>query len=117
MKNRQIAALFLCGIMSLSLLAGCASNTADADNSQNDNAQTTEDGMKALYLSEQGIFSAGGITVTSDGTFDPENQWEETEPVRPPMWITPMCSIRSPQRKPDFPWYSCTAMASPAWAG
>ena len=67
MKNRQIAALFLCGIMSLSLLAGCASNTADADNSQNDNAQTTEDGMKALYLSEQGIFSAGGITVTSDG--------------------------------------------------
>ena len=30
MKNRQIAALFLCGIMSLSLLAGCASNTADA---------------------------------------------------------------------------------------
>lgn len=78
MKNRQIAALFLCGIMSLSLLAGCASNTADADNSQNDNAQTTEDGMKALYLSEQGIFSAGGITVTSDGTFDPENQWEET---------------------------------------
>ena len=78
MKNRQIAALFLCGIMSLSLLAGCASNTADADNSQNDNAQTTEDGIKALYLSEQGIFSAGGITVTSDGTFDPENQWEET---------------------------------------
>ena len=78
MKNRQIAALFLCGIMSLSLLAGCASKTADADNSQNDNAQTTEDGMKALYLSEQGIFSAGGITVTSDGTFDPENQWEET---------------------------------------
>ena len=78
MKSRQIAALFLCGIMSLSLLAGCASNTADADNSQNDNAQATEDGMKALYLSEQGIFSAGGITVTSDGTFDPENQWEET---------------------------------------
>ena len=78
MKNRQIAALFLCGIMSLSLLAGCASNTADADNSQNDNTQTTEDGIKALYLSEQGIFSAGGITVTSDGTFDPENQWEET---------------------------------------
>lgn len=60
MKNRQIAALFLCGIMSLSLLGGCASKTADADNSQNDNAQTTEDGMKALYLSEQGIFSAGG---------------------------------------------------------
>lgn len=76
--NHRLAALFLCGIMSLSLLAGCASNTVDTDNSQNDNAQTTEDGIKALYLSEQGIFSAGGITVTSDGTFDPENQWEET---------------------------------------
>lgn len=58
--NHRLAALLLCGIMSLSLLAGCASNKADADNSQNDNAQTTEDGIKALYLSEQGIFSAGG---------------------------------------------------------
>ncbi len=32
----------------------------------------------ALVIAEQGIFSAGGITVTSDGTFDPENQWEES---------------------------------------
>lgn len=24
------------------------------------------------------IVAAGGTTVTSEGTFDPENQWEET---------------------------------------
>lgn len=27
----------------------------------------------SLSIAKQGIFSAGGITVTSDGTFDPEN--------------------------------------------
>ena len=32
----------------------------------------------SLSIAKQGIFSAGGITVTSDGTFDPENQWEAT---------------------------------------
>ena len=31
-----------------------------------------------LVIADQGIFSAGGITVTSEGTFDPENHWEET---------------------------------------
>lgn len=35
-----------------------------------------EDGP--LVIADQGIFSAGGITVTSEGTFDPENHWEET---------------------------------------
>ena len=96
--------------MSLSLLAGCASNTADADNSQNDNAQTTEDGMKALYLSEQGIFSAGGITVTSDGTFDPENQWEETGAGQ-------TAHVDHANVLYQIPWCSSTATASPAWAG
>lgn len=32
----------------------------------------------ALAIAEQGMFSAGGIVVSSDGTFDPENHWEET---------------------------------------
>jgi len=31
-----------------------------------------------LSIAEQGIFSAGGTVITSDGTFDPENHWEET---------------------------------------
>ena len=31
-----------------------------------------------LMIADQGIFSAGGITITSDGIFNPENHWEET---------------------------------------
>ena len=33
---------------------------------------------KPLMIIDQGIFSAGGITITSDGVFNPENHWEET---------------------------------------
>ena len=69
-QNRKLTALFLCGAMSLSLLAGCGSTA------QNSNTADTDSG--ALSIAEQGIFSAGGITVTSDGTFNPEDQWEET---------------------------------------
>lgn len=29
-----------------------------------------------LSIAKQGMFSAGGITITSPGTFDPYNQWE-----------------------------------------
>lgn len=31
-----------------------------------------------LLIADQGMFSSGGITVTSPGVFDPENHWEET---------------------------------------
>jgi len=31
-----------------------------------------------LEIKKQGIFSAGGIVRTTDGIFNPENQWEET---------------------------------------
>ena len=31
-----------------------------------------------IHLEKQGLFSAGGITITSPGTFDPYNQWETT---------------------------------------
>ena len=31
-----------------------------------------------MEIKEQGIFSAGGIVITSQGTFDPEDQWEES---------------------------------------
>ena len=95
MKNRQIAALLLCGAMSLSLLAGCAGKqpaaapTQTQTSAQEESAaavqpeetapeETTQENSTVLSIAEQGVFSAGGITVTSDGTFDPENQWEET---------------------------------------
>lgn len=31
-----------------------------------------------LMIADQGIFSAGGITIASDGVFNPEDHWEET---------------------------------------
>lgn len=40
-------------------------------------AQVTKT-ASALVIAEQGIFSAGGVTLISDGTFNPENHWEET---------------------------------------
>lgn len=85
MRNpKKIAALILCGVMSVSLLAACTSNTGIATATQTApqatevTASVEEPESTNLVIAEQGIFSAGGITVTSDGTFDPENQWEDT---------------------------------------
>lgn len=41
-------------------------------------AEDTEDDSDVLMIADQGIFSAGGTTITSEGTFDPENHWEES---------------------------------------
>lgn len=93
--NHKLAALLLCGAMSLSLLAGCAGTQPAAAPAQTQTSaqeesaaavqpeepaseETVQENSTVLSIAEQGIFSAGGITVTSDGTFDPENQWEET---------------------------------------
>ncbi|EOS64219.1 alpha/beta fold hydrolase [Oscillibacter sp. 1-3] len=85
-KNR-LTALLLGGAMVLSLLAGCAGtpvndgapaaapNGPQGEARQEAEAQIPEG---ALVIAKQGIFSAGGITVTSEGTFDPENHFEET---------------------------------------
>ena len=64
MNREKIAALALCAVISLSPFTGTAAAQASGDD--------------VLSIAQQGIFSAGGITVTSDGTFDPEDQWEET---------------------------------------
>ncbi len=62
--------LTMAGVLSFSLLAGC---TSQAASSQTETANT-----ESLVIADQGIFSAGGITVTSEGTFSPEDHWEET---------------------------------------
>lgn len=83
-KNGNLTALILCGAIGLSLLSGCAAgNTstaivATASTQVATEAAETKEKSDGLVIAQQGIFSAGGITVTSDGTFDPENQWEET---------------------------------------
>ena len=85
-KNR-LTALLLGGAMVLSLLAGCAGTPvndgapAAAPNGPQGQARQEAEAQipeGALVIAKQGIFSAGGITVTSEGTFDPENHFEET---------------------------------------
>ncbi len=57
-----------------------SAETENTEANSEEAAENTEaaDNEDALVLADQGMFSAGGITVTSEGTFDPENHWEET---------------------------------------
>ncbi|MDP9851946.1 alpha/beta hydrolase [Corynebacterium lowii] len=52
------------------LLTACATDT------ENNSAESPEN--TALQIADQGIFSAGGAVTTSEGTFNPADQWEET---------------------------------------
>lgn len=65
--NRTLRAAILSTIFLAPLLTGCATAKGGA-------------AVKgaSLSIAKQGIFSAGGIVVTSRGTFNPENQWEES---------------------------------------
>lgn len=132
--NHKLAALLLCGAMSLSLLAGCAGKqpaaapTQTQTSAQEESAaavqpeetapeETTQENSTVLSIAEQGIFSAGGITVTSDGTFDPENQWEETGAGQTAHVDHANVLYQIPAEETGFPWCSSTVTASPAWAG
>lgn len=88
----KTTALFFSGVLSLSLLAGCtgkpsastdvpASSTYASSTSASASSQPQSEAAvssNAMVIAEQGVFSAGGVTLKSDGTFDPENQWEES---------------------------------------
>ena len=89
-NHHKLAALFLCGVMSLSLLAGCSSNAANniAPNSSAaapaapESSTTVQEApaeSTGLSIAEQGIFSAGGTVITSDGTFDVSNYYMSRE--------------------------------------
>ncbi len=73
MKKKYLLTLALTGAMTLTLLTGY-----DNNNKENEKKQEKSSSSNSLVIADQGIFSAGGITTTSKGTFDPENQWEET---------------------------------------
>lgn len=75
------------------------------------------EGEEPIAIADQGIFSAGGITLTSEGTFDPSNQWEETGAGQTAHVDHAMCSIRSLKRRPGCPWYFSTATDSRVWDG
>lgn len=105
-KRKQIAALALTGVLTLVSLAGCgnqadtasAGETPNVSEAADSEAQTEvqKDGQVqeqteeqqtegqtgdsgALVIAEQGIFSAGGTVITSDGTFDVENYYTSRE--------------------------------------
>lgn len=86
-------ALALPTVLMMALLAGCASGapaaspTATAELTAQPTAEATPEATEApeaaldpdwIVLADQGMFSAGGTTITAEGTFDPEDQWEAT---------------------------------------
>ncbi|AWK51029.1 alpha/beta hydrolase [Clostridium beijerinckii] len=80
MKKRKITTLLLTCAISLVLLAGPGSIATNAETCKSVAGTETKNdtNSKVLSIAEQGIFSVGGTTVTSNGTFNPENQWEES---------------------------------------
>ena len=83
-RTRRWLALALAGALSLSLLSGCAGNdTPDASASSPTPEETQgtapQTGPDALVIAEQGIFSAGGTVISSDGTFDVANYYTSRE--------------------------------------
>ncbi len=79
MRNKKLKAFMLCCANAFGLLTGCSTfaNSGLAVTTKTTMGEKNVAGT-ALSIAEQGIFSAGGITITSDGIFDPENQWEES---------------------------------------
>lgn len=81
-KNHRIAALTLTGALALSLLAGCSNSGPNASSSTPPAAsesQSAQAGTGALNIAEQGMFSAGGTVIQSDGTFDVANYYTSRE--------------------------------------
>ena len=86
-QSRKWIALALAGALSLSLLAGCgntgtasgssSAGTPDASSGQTEDTVSRDSG--ALVIAEQGIFSAGGSVISSDGTFDVSNYYTSRE--------------------------------------
>ena len=79
-QTRKWLALALAGALTLSLLAGCAGNQAPGASSASPAPEETpEAASDALVIAEQGIFSAGGTVIQSDGTFDVANYYTSRE--------------------------------------
>lgn len=86
MKNKKLIS-FLTMVMTVAFLTtGCRNNVTNSPNTTvKDTAEVTKDddvsaknSSEALVIAKQGMFSAGGKILTSEGKFDYKNQWEET---------------------------------------
>ena len=83
-QHRKWLALALAGALTLSLLAGCAGNETPGTSDSSSTSQETQESApqadpNALVIAEQGIFSAGGTVIQSDGTFDVANYYTSRE--------------------------------------
>lgn len=84
-KNRNLTALLLSGAISLSLFSGCAAGSTTVTTATTQAAaQATEaaepqEENNNLVIAQQGMFSAGGTVITSDGTFDVSNYYTSRE--------------------------------------
>ena len=83
-QTRKWLSLTLAGVLSLSLLAGCsgpaaAPSSGSASDTPGTSTQTQAEDSGALRIAEQGIFSAGGTVIESDGTFDVANYYTSRE--------------------------------------
>lgn len=87
-KNR-VFTMMLTGAVLLSVLAGCDNASAASTNTENVSIEATKSGSAeavqteeksdVLSIAQQGMFSAGGTVITSDGTFDVSNYYMSRE--------------------------------------
>ena len=116
MKKQRIAAILLAGLMTCSMMGG-STVLASSETEMTSETETADEAQEPLVIADQGIFSAGGVTITSDGTFNLKTSGKRAAPDRRLMWITRMSSTRSRKRKQGYPWYFSTDMDSHVWAG
>jgi pimeloyl-ACP methyl ester carboxylesterase len=69
MKSKKLMGFLAMVMMAAFLITGCGNSVTNS---------ARENNSEALVIAQQGMFSAGGKTVTSDGKFDYKDQWEET---------------------------------------
>lgn len=95
--RKKLSTFLVMSIIAASLMAGCGANEAESQGTSTTTAQESvqetetnteinteteeSDGSDSNYLSiaEQGIFSAGGSVIESDGTFDVSNYYTSRE--------------------------------------
>lgn len=98
-KRNRMTAFALAGALALMSLTGCGNQAnsnnhtsvgdgsdtsgaavqTEAETEAREQTDTEEESTGALSIAEQGIFSAGGTVITSDGTFDVENYYTSRE--------------------------------------
>ncbi len=77
MRKNKLLTLTIAGIMSASMLAGCATSSTSAPEATTTQESTVS--QESLVIKEQGMFSAGGTVTESDGTFDVSNYYTSRE--------------------------------------